>query len=128
MEWLRLIGFCLLAAAMVLVLRQMHPQTAGLLSMAFGVLLVMLVLPGVQTYIETIRVFLSELNLDTQYYKTLLKAMGIVLVTQLAVQFCQDMDAPSIARRAEFCGRIALLGVALPVFMTLTQMAVDVLR
>ena len=128
MEWLRLIGFCLLAAAMVLVLRQMHPQTAGLLSMAFGVLLVMLVLPGVQTYIETIRVFLSELNLDTQYYKTLLKAMGIVLVTQLAVQFCQDMDAPSIAHRAEFCGRIALLGVALPVFMSLTKMAVDVLR
>ena len=128
MEWLRLIGFCLLAAAMVLVLRQMHLQTAGLLSMAFGVLLVMLVLPGVQTYIETIRVFLSELNLDTQYYKTLLKAMGIVLVTQLAVQFCQDMDAPSIARRAEFCGRIALLGVALPVFMSLTKIAVDVLR
>ena len=128
MEWLRLIGFCLLAAAMVLVLRQMHPQTAGLLSMAFGVLLVMLVLPGVQTYIETIRVFLSELNLDMQYYKALLKAMGIVLVTQLAVQFCQDMDAPSIARRAEFCGRIALLGVTLPVFMSLTKMAVDVLR
>ena len=128
MDWIRLIGFCLLAASMVLVLRQMHPQTAGLLSIAFGVLLVMLVLPGVQTYIETIRAFLARLNLDTQYYKVLLKAMGIVLVTQLAVQFCQDMDAPSIAKRAEFCGRIALLGVALPVFMTLTQMAVDVLR
>jgi len=127
-EWLRLIGFCLLAASMVLVLRQMHPQTAGLLSIAFGVLLVMLVLPGVRSYIETIRTFLSALNLDTQYYRILLKAMGIVLVTQLAVQFCNDMDAPSIARRAEFCGRIALLGVALPVFMTLTQMAVDVLR
>lgn len=127
-EWLRLIGFCLLAASMVLVLRQMHPQTAGLLSIAFGVLLVMLVLPGVQTYIETIRAFLSELGLDTQYYRILLKAMGIVLVTQLAVQFCQDMDAPSIARRAEFCGRIALMGVALPVFMTLTQMAVDILH
>ena len=127
-EWLRLIGFCLLAAAMVLVLRQMHPQTAGLLSIAFGVLLVMLVLPGVHAYIETIRAFLAELNLDTQYYRILLKAMGIVLITQLAVQFCMDMDAPSIAKRAEFCGRIALLGVALPVFMTLTRMAIDVLR
>ena len=128
MDWLRMIGFCLLAAAMVLVLRQMHPQTAGLLSIAFSVLLVMQVLPGVQTYIETIRVFLAQLNLDTQYYRILLKAMGNVLVTQMAVQFCMDMDAPSIARRAEFCGRIAMLGVALPVFMTLTQMAVDVLR
>lgn len=128
MEWLRLIGFCLLAASMVLVLRQMQPQTAGLLSIAFGVLLVMMVLPGIQTYIESIREFLSGLNLDTQYYRILLKAMGIVLVTQLAVQFCQEMDAPTIARRAEFCGQIALMGVALPVFMTLTRMAVDILR
>jgi len=128
MEWIRLIGFCLLAAAMVLVLREMHPQMAGLLSMAFGVLLTMQVLPGIQSYIETIRAFLASLNLDAQYYKILLKAMGVVLVTQLAVQFCLDMDAPSIARRAEFCGRIALLGIAAPVFISLTQMAVDVLR
>ena len=128
MEWIRLIGFCLLAAAMVLVLREMHPQMAGLLSMAFGVLLTMQVLPGIQSYIETIRAFLASLDLDAQYYKILLKAMGVVLVTQLVVQFCQDMDAPSIARRAEFCGRIALLGIAAPVFISLTQMAVDVLR
>ena len=128
MEWLRLIGFCLLAGAMMMILRQMQPQAAALLSIAFGVLVVMMVLPGVQTYIETIRAFLAQLNLDAQYLKVLLKSMGIVLVTQMAVQFCQDMDAPSIARRAEFLGRVALLGVALPVFMTLTQMAVDVLR
>ena len=128
MEWLRLIGFCLLAAAMVMVLRQLSLAMAGLLAAAFGVLLVGLVLPQVRAYIETIRAFLASLELDAQYYRIMLKAMGIVLVTQLAVQVCQDMDAPSIARRAAFCGRIALLGVAVPVFMELTQMAVDVLR
>ena len=128
MEWLRLIGFCLLAAAMVMVLRQLSPAMAGLLAAAFGVLLVGLVLPQVRAYIETIRAFLTSLELDAQYYRIMLKAMGIVLVTQLAVQVCQDMDAPSIARRAVLCGRIALLGVAVPVFMELTQMAVDVLR
>ncbi len=127
-EWLRLIGFCLLAASMVMVLRQMHPQTAGLLSIAFGVLVMALVLPDIGETIETIRTFLLSLGLDAQYYRIMLKAMGIVLVTQLAVQACQDMDAPSIARRAAFCGRIALLGVAVPVFMELTQLAVDVLR
>lgn len=127
-EWLRLIGFCLLAASMVMVLRQMHPQTAGLLCIAFGVLVMALVLPDIGEMIKTIRTFLLSLGLDAQYYRIMLKAMGIVLVTQLAVQACQDMDAPSIARRAAFCGRIALLGVAVPVFMELTQMAVDVLR
>ena len=127
-EWLRLIGFCLLAASMVMVLRQMHPQTAGLLSIAFGVLVMALVLPGIGEIINAIQAFLLSLGLGAQYYRIMLKAMGIMLVTQLAVQVCQDMDAPSIARRAAFCGRIALLGVAVPVFMELTQMAVDVLR
>lgn len=128
MEWLRLIGFCLLSAVMVMVLRQLHPAMAGLLSAAFTAMLVALVLPGIQRYIESIQTFLSSLNLDAQYFKIMLKAMGIVLVTQLAVQVCRDLDAPSIAQRAELCGRVALLGVAVPVFMELTQLAVDVLR
>ena len=38
MEWIRLIGFCLLTAALVMVLRQMHPAFSGLLCAAFGVL------------------------------------------------------------------------------------------
>lgn len=128
MEWMRLIGFCLLAGAMVMILRQLHAQTAALLTVAFSVLLMGAALDQIVGYIASIRVFLASLHLDTQYFKIMLKAMGVVLVTQLAVQACEDMDAPSIARRAEFCGRLALLGVAVPVFMELTQMAVDVLR
>lgn len=128
MEWLRLTGFCLLAGAMVMILRQMQPQAAALLSVAFGVLVVGAALGEIAGYIETLRRFLGSLNLDAQYFTIMLKAMGIVLVTQLAVQACEDMDAPSIARRTELVGRLALLSVAVPVFMELTQLAVDVLR
>lgn len=127
MEWLKLTGLCLLAATMVLVLRQMQPEAAGLLSAAFGVLLAGMLLPEISAYIGRIAAFLNALELDTAYFKTLLKAMGIVLVTQMTVQFCCDLDAPSVARRAELCGRMALLSVSIPVFMELTQLAVDVL-
>lgn len=128
MEWLRLMGFCLLAGAMVMVLRQLQPQAAALLSVAFGALVVGTLLAQVAGYIDAVRSFLYSLNLDAQYFTIMLKSMGVVLVTQLAVQACEDMEAPSIARRAEFVGRLALLSVAMPVFMELTQMAVDVLR
>ena len=111
-----------------MVLRQLQPQAAALLSVAFGVLMVSAMLARVAGYIEAVRMFLESLNLEAQYFKIMLKAMGIVLVTQMAVQACEDMEAASIARRAEFVGRMALLSVALPVFMELTQMAVDVLR
>lgn len=128
MEWMRLVGFCLVAAVLVMILRQMHPSAAGLLCVAFGVMMVSALLPQVRAYVESIQTFFTSMELDMQYGRIMLKAMGIVLVTQMAVQICLDMDAPSVARRAELCGRMAMLGIVLPVFMELTQMAVDVLQ
>lgn len=127
MEWLRLIGFCLLTAMMVTVLRQMHPAFAGLIAAVCGVLLMAYLFPQIKAHVDTVLALMSTLELGGIYYSVLLKAMGIVLVTQLAAQVCRDMDAPSVAQRAEFCGRVALLGVAVPVFVELTQMVVDVL-
>lgn len=128
MEWLRLIGFCLLTALMVTVLRQMHPVTAGLLTAVFGMLLLSALLPQIKEHIDAVLTLMNTLDLDGMYGAVMLKAMGIVLVTQIAVQVCRDMDAAAVAQRAEFCGRIALLGIAVPVFVDLAQMAVDVLR
>lgn len=127
MDWLRLLGLCILVSAMVLLLRQMHRQTAALLSVAFGAMVLLCVLPGAAQYMTAILSFLDGASLGAQYGKTLLKATGIVLVTQLTSEVCQEMDAPGIARRAELCGRLALMGVAVPVFMSLTQAALEML-
>ena len=128
MDWLKILGLALLAAGMTMLLKQMYPPAASILTIVFGAMMLCTMLPFISEYVGAVSAFLSSISLGSEYGALMLKAMGIVLVTQLAVQFCQDMDAPSIARRAEFCGRIALMGVALPVFMTLTQMAVDILR
>ena len=128
MEWLKMIGLCLLAAVMVMVLRPLQPQMAGLLAAAFGVLLLGYALEQAHEESGKIGAFLHTLGLDASYYRVLLKSMGIVLVTQITVQICGDMDAPSVARRAEMCGRLALLGVAVPVYMELMQMAVNMLQ
>lgn len=128
MDWLRLIGLCILAAAMVMVLAQMHPQTAALLSIVFGLMVVAAVLPGMAQYIAQIQSFLKNAALDGEYGRVIFKAMGVVLVTQLACEACREMDAPAIARRVEFLGRMALLGIAAPVFVSLAEMAVSMLR
>lgn len=128
MEWLRLIGFCILTAVLVVVIRPMSPAFSGLLCAAFGAMLLGVMLPQIHGFVQSIRTLLDGTGLSGDYYAVMLKAMGIVLVTQVAAQVCFDMDAPSVAQRAELCGRLALLGVAVPVFTELTQMAIDVLR
>lgn len=126
--WIRLIGFCMLAAVLAAALGQMNPRYAGLLSAAFGVIVLSAVLPQIRAYIETIRSFLQRVPLEWETYMVMLRATGVVMVTQIAAQLCRDMDVPSVAQRVEMCGRLALLGIAVPVFIELTRLSVDVLR
>lgn len=117
----------MLAAVMVIAFRQISPVWAGGICAVFGLLMLGLIMPQIQAYIGVIREFLQSIGLPGEYYGLMLKTMGIVLITQVSSQVCRDMDADTIARRVEMCGRIALLGVAVPVFIELTQMAVGVL-
>ena len=57
----RLIGFCLLAAVMTMLLRQMNPGMAALICVAFGAMTLLMLLPAVGEYAAQIRDFLSEL-------------------------------------------------------------------
>jgi len=128
LEWFRLIGVCLMTAVIVVILRQMNPSVAGLLCAAFGVMLMGVLLPEIQGVIEVIRQFIGDMGLEGEYYAIMLKAMGVVLITQIAEQICCDMGVQSIADRIEMCGRLAMMGIAIPLFIDLTRMAVDVLR
>ena len=91
-------------------------------------MLIAAVLPQIRSYAEMIRDFLEGVALDGETYRIMLRASGIVLVTQISTQLCKDMDAPSVAQRVELCGRLALLGIAVPVFIELTRLSLDVLR
>ncbi|MFR8976412.1 MAG: hypothetical protein ACLVJB_00675 [Christensenellales bacterium] len=101
---IRLIGFCLLAAVMTMLLRQMNPGVAALLCVAFGAMTLLTLLPAVGEYVTQIQAFLATLALDAVYGQTMLRAWAYV--DPVRAQVCQDMDAPSIACRAELCGRL----------------------
>ena len=127
MEWTRLLGLCVLAAALTMILQQMNAPAAALLAAAFGVMALFSVLPQIGRYAQEIRSLLQRIGLEETYYRIILKVMGIALITQITAGICTDMGASSAAKHAEMCGRLALMGVAVPVFVQLTEMAVGVL-
>ena len=128
MDWLKFLGLALLSAGMTMLLKQMYPPAASILTIVFGAMMLCTMLPFIKEYVEAVGGFLSSISLGGEYGALMLKAMGIVLLTQLSSEACQELGAPGIARYAEFCGRIALLSIAVPVFISLTEMAVDVLQ
>ena len=99
---IRLMGLCFLAAAMTMVLRQMNMAAAGLLCTAFGVLVLGMMLPDIQEYVRQICKFLESMALEAQYGEIMLRAVGIVLLTQFSAQICRDYcrsDTVSVSAR-----------------------------
>ena len=127
MEWTRLLGFCVLSALLTMVLKQMNQPVSVLLTVAAGVMALYAALPQIGQYVAQIRQLLDGLGLDGMYYGMMLKVMGVALVTQIAVGICTEMGASSAAGYAEFCGRLAMMGIAVPVFMDLAELAVGML-
>ena len=127
LEWYQLIGFCVLAAVLVITFRQISAVWAGGICAVFGLMLLGAMMPQIQAYIEGVIGFFQTVGLESEYYMVMLRTMGIVLVTQVSAQVCRDMEAETVACRVEMCGRLALLGIAVPVFIELTQLSVSVL-
>ena len=127
MEWTKLLGLCVLAASMTMFVRQMNQPISAMLAIAVGMMALYAALPQIGRFADEIKRFLSGLGLDGMYYSVMLRAMGIALITQMTVGVCMEMGASSIAGYAEFCGRVAMMGVAVPVFMQLAELAVGML-
>ena len=63
----------------------------------------------------------------TQYVETLLKALGIAVLTQICSGICRDAGESAIAEGVELTGQIELLLLALPLISQILSTASDLL-
>ncbi len=121
MELLRICGFCLTALVLIVLLKQYLPVYAAVAALA-AVLGLLAVISGwlgpFLNWIQNLPDFPQSEN-----FKYLLKAAGIVLVSQCLQELCRDAGQGALAYAADLAGRYLVLLTALPMM----QRALDVL-
>lgn len=111
-----IVGVGVVAAALVVVLRQTKPEYAMLVSLATGIFILYKVLNDLVPVVAQIDTIFSTSGVSAQYGEILFKALGISLITQIACDTCKDAGESAIASKLEMAGRIAVLAVSLPLF------------
>lgn len=109
-------GVGVLAAALVVVLRQAKPEYAMLVSLAAGIFILYKVFGDLIPVVAEIETILSTSGVSAEYGAILFKALAICLIAQLACDTCKDAGEAAIASKVEMAGRIAVLAVSLPLF------------
>ncbi len=119
MNVLRMAGFSVASAVMVLLLRRARPEMGLAAALAAGALLLTLALPMVAQVVGGITGMAELGGVKSSYLSQLLKVAGISLLMDFAAQTCRDAGEEGLGMKAELVGRVMLLALALPAMQTL---------
>ena len=124
----RAAGLVLAALILLSVLSSRDKAFGSLLSMGVCAM-VLLVLMG---YLQPVVAFLGQLealgNLRPELVKTLLKAGGIGILTEIGALLCADGGNASLAQSLRLLGSGVILWLALPVFQTFLELLQGILE
>ena len=108
-------------------LREIKREYAVILSLTCAVLLMIWGVNALLPAVEMLDGLLSMTESDPSRFELLLKALGISICTQLASDVCKDAGEGAIASKVEFCGRVCLLLLSIPLLQELLAIAGEIL-
>ena len=117
-------GITICAAAIAAMLRRYHQEYAVFISIAAGVVILLMILSNVSPAVHQISTLLSSAGLTSDYGVILFKTLGICFLAQFAADACRDAGESALASNVELAGKIAVVVLSLPLFEQIAQTAV----
>ena len=111
----------IIGALVCVVINQYKPEYTVLAAIATGLVILLLLMPGLSSILEYINDISLIGKIDLSFGKTIVKALGICIVTQLASDTCRDCGQSSIASKIELGGKVSVLAVSIPMFVSLIE-------
>ncbi len=128
MDMLQWIGIGVMGALLVLVLRDMRPEMALVVSLVTGVLILIPLVSKLAGVMSVMSDLATRAQISGGYLYTVVRVIGIAYVAEFGAQICRDAGAGSIAAKVELGGKLVILAMAAPIVTALVDMIVGILQ
>ena len=127
MEIIKIIGIGLTALVIIIILKQYKPEFAIYVSLAAGVLILVLVLSKLTGIISLLTDLSNKTHLNNGFLGILLKITGIAFLTEFAVSICKDLGESAIASKVDLGGKVLIIAISIPILSSLLETVIKVL-
>ncbi|MDQ7788473.1 MAG: stage III sporulation protein AD [Clostridia bacterium] len=127
MEILQIVGFGLVAAVLIVILRHQKPEVAMLVSIAAGVVIFLFVLDKVAAVVTVLKDLATRANINMLYLGAILKIVGIAYIADFGAQICRDSGEGALASKIEFAAKVLILVLAVPIVMAVLNTLLKIL-
>jgi stage III sporulation protein AD len=121
MEIVQVVGLGLIAAVLVIILREYRPELAMQVSLVAGVIIMLMVINRIVGAVQVITETAVGAGINLVYLQTLLRVIGIAYLAEFGSQICRDAGEGSIASRIELAAKVMILVMAVPVIVEVME-------
>lgn len=117
----------IIAAIIVVMLKDERPEIAMQLSLAVGIVIFLLMLSKLTIVMQALQQIALKVNVDITYLNIVLKIIGIAYLASFGIEICKDAGQSSIAGKIEIAGKILIISLAIPVLMAVMDMVLKIM-
>lgn len=101
--------------------KQVRPEYTLYISLATGLLILILAAGKLEAVFVMIRQIQSYLPIKTTYVTAILKMVGIAYIGQFSAGLCRDAGYSSVAGQIELFCKLSILLISLPILLALLE-------
>ena len=127
MDIYKLLAMALLGAVAVGLVRQFKPELSLPLAVAVGCAVLISALSAFNPVFSELKKIAEGSGIKPEYFKIMLKALGICYITQFASEMCVDFGQTSLGSKIELGGKLALAAISLPLIVSVIETVTSII-
>ena len=125
---IKVVGIVLTALIINIVLKNYSKEFTFLINIVCTIIIFTLISKDLKGIVDRLTSISNEISVLLPYIKIMLKILGISMIAQLLSDLCRDNGENSLANQTELSAKIIILVTALPLFTTIMDIMIGMLK
>ena len=125
MEIVKVVAVGLVTMIATIIVKQVKPEIAVLITLAGSVVIIMLTLQMLQGVFGSFLGIFNKTGVSGSLFVPVLKIIGVGYLCEFGANLCIDGGCNSIADKILFCGKITILIIALPIINSVIDVVLE---
>lgn len=125
---IKVVGIVLTALIINIVLKNYSKEFTFLINIVCTIIIFTLISKDLKGIVDRLTSISNEITVLLPYIKIMLKILGISMIAQLLSDLCRDNGENTLANQTELSAKIIILVTALPLFTTIMDIMIGMLK
>jgi stage III sporulation protein AD len=117
----QIVGLALIVTVISVVLKQIRPEIALQLTILASASIFILVMSKIKVIVDLLQSLADQANISSYYLLIVLKIVGVAYLAEFGAQICRDAGEGALASKVELAAKIAVIVLAIPIILAITE-------